>query len=52
VPEPSTDNLEVDTSLESGGGVAVTHVVIVPTSAQPRLCRPLRYADLVAKAVV
>ena len=30
----------------------VAQIVVVPTSAQARLCRPLRYADLGAIALV
>ena len=34
---------------QGANGEGVAQVVIVPTSAQPRLCRPPRYADLGAE---
>jgi hypothetical protein len=46
VTEAFLDDLGVDAGGERQGGGRVPEVVVVPTSAQPRLCRPPRYADL------
>ena len=35
-----------DAGPEREGGVGVALVVVVPTSAQPRICRRSRYADV------
>jgi hypothetical protein len=45
VPEAVHDRGEVGAAGQQPGGVGVAQVVVVPTSAQARLCRPPRYAD-------
>ena len=52
VPEEVLDDLRVRTGLEQDGGCCVPKVVVVPTSAQSRLCRPPRYADLRAESAM
>ena len=46
VTEPFTDNLDWYPGFDEQRAMGMTQVVVVPTSAQARLCRPGRYADL------
>ncbi len=46
VPEPLADDLEGDAVLDEQTPVGVAKIMIVPMSAQARLCRPWRYADV------
>jgi len=45
VPELPLDDDERDTFVRHLDRVGVSQLVIVPTSAQASLCRPLGYAD-------
>ena len=51
VAEAFLDHLRMDSRFQSEGRSGVSEVVLVPTSAQPRLCRPPRYADFGLRGV-
>src|SRR5215217_879831 len=46
VAHPRGDLDQRDAGRQQPGGERAAQVVVVPTSAQPRICRCLRYADL------
>ena len=46
VADSLAENLRADAGFQRAGRIRVAQIVFVPTSAQPRLCRPVRYADL------
>jgi hypothetical protein len=51
VSEAFADDLDRHGSGDEQCAVGVTEVVVVPTPAQTRLCRPPRYADLDGEAL-
>jgi len=50
--QPGLDLLRVSALGNEQCGARMPEIMVVPTSAQARLCRPPRYADLSANALV